>query len=452
MCKASTESVAAIGAWCAEQDVDAWFTRSGYLMASTAPAHDAVIDEILAVAPRSRVRELNEAGVRARCDSPRFRRGLFVADDATVQPARLALGLRVAGARGRRRRSTSARGCGRCTPHADGVVAECAGGRVRAGAAVLALNAATRGFRPLRGRVSVTSSHIVLTEPVPDVLEAIGWTGGECVTDARTFVHYFRTTRDGRIVVRLGRRPARARRAARRARRDRRRRRRRRRSRHLVEMFPALEGRAITHAWGGPIDVSPSHLPQIGTLDGAPVHYAFGFTGNGVGPSHLAGRVLAALASGEQSDLAVVDPEPARVPPEPFAFAGGMLVRRAFLRKERLEEAGRTRRSADPRRRRRAASARDSRSPLTLPRASTFSAIARLTRRSRPPAARSLRAAPHDLRLRRGWRARNSRGAEAAAEHEADGSHPGGEGRAGAGGGMDRGHGAELPTARADSG
>jgi hypothetical protein len=71
------------------------------------------------------------------------------------------------------------------------------------------------------------------------------------------------------------------------------------------------------------------------------VHYAFGYTGNGVGPSHLAGRVLAALASGESTDLALVDPEPARVPPEPVAFVGGMLVRRAFLRKERLEVAGR---------------------------------------------------------------------------------------------------------------
>ena len=63
-------------------------------------------------------------------------------------------------------------------------------------------------------------------------------------------------------------------------------------------MFPQLEGRAITHAWGGPIDVSPSHLPQIGRSTDAPVHYAFGFTGNGVGPCHLAGRALAALASG----------------------------------------------------------------------------------------------------------------------------------------------------------
>jgi glycine/D-amino acid oxidase-like deaminating enzyme len=222
-----------------------------------------------------------------------------------------------------------------------GVVAETAGGRVRAGAAVLAVNAATRGFRPLRGRVSVTSSHIVLTEPAPDVVEALNWTGGECITDARTFVHYFRTTLDGRIAfgwgggrlapgARLGGRieidPEIA--GATRE--------------HLVRMFPALEGRAITHAWGGPIDVSPSHLPQIGSLDGAPVHYAFGFTGNGVGPCHLAGRVLAALATNEPTPLALVDPAPARVPPEPLAWLGGNLVRRAFIRKERLEEDERT--------------------------------------------------------------------------------------------------------------
>jgi glycine/D-amino acid oxidase-like deaminating enzyme len=210
---------------------------------------------------------------------------------------------------------------------------------VRAGAAVLAMNAATRGVRPLRHRLSVTSSHIVLTEPVPDVLEAIGWTGGECITDARTFVHYFRTTRDGRIAfgwgggrlapgARLGGRVEVDAEVANETR------------RHLVETFPLLEGRAITHAWGGPIDVSPSHLPQIGTLEDSPVHYAFGYTGNGVGPSHLAGRLLAALAVGEKSDL-VFEHEPVRVPPEPLAWAGGMLVRRAFLRKERLEEEAR---------------------------------------------------------------------------------------------------------------
>jgi glycine/D-amino acid oxidase-like deaminating enzyme len=282
------------------------------------------------------VQALDGPALRARCDSPRFRRGLLVGSDATVQPARLALGLRarLLDVVFERSRVLALRHT------ADGVVAETAGGRVRAGAAVLAVNAATRGFPPLRHRLSVTSSHIVLTEPVPGVLAQLGWTGGECITDARTFVHYFRTTRDGRIAfgwgggrlapgARLGGRVEVDAEVAEETR------------RHLVAMFPALEGRAITHAWGGPIDVSPSHLPQIGTLDGAPVHYAFGFTGNGVGPSHLAGRVLAALASGEPTDLAVVDPEPVYVPGEPLAWAGGMLVRRAFLRKERLEEADR---------------------------------------------------------------------------------------------------------------
>jgi glycine/D-amino acid oxidase-like deaminating enzyme len=335
LCEASTESVAAIGAWCEQQGVDAWFTFAGFLMASTAPAHDSVLDSILAVAPRDRVQALDGAALRARCDSPRFRRGIFVGDDATVQPARLALGLRerLLDVIHEHSRVLALR-------HTPGeVVAETAGGRVRAGAAVLAVNAATRGIRPLRHRLSVTSSHIVLTEPVPDVLETIGWTGGESITDARTFIHYFRTTRDGRIAFGWGggRLAAGARLGGRievdaeviQEIRE-----------HLAEMFPPLEGRAITHAWGGPIDVSPSHLPQIGTLDGAPVHFAFGFTGNGVGPSHLAGRILAALATGEPSALRI-DHEPVHVPPEPLAWAGGSVVRRAFLRKERLEEADR---------------------------------------------------------------------------------------------------------------
>ena len=132
---------------------------------------------------------------------------------------------------------------------------------MRAGAAVLAINAATRGFRPLRDRVSVTSSHIVLTEPVPDVLEAARLDRRR-VHHRRAHVrallpHHAR--RPDR--VRLGRRPARARRAARRPRRGRSRGRGGDPRATWSTMFPALEGRAITHAWGGPIDVSPSHLP-----------------------------------------------------------------------------------------------------------------------------------------------------------------------------------------------
>ncbi len=339
-CQASSDSVGAIGAWCEQEGVDAWFRRSGFLMASTSEAQDAVIDRIVAAADIApgRVVALDDGALRARCDSPRFRRGLLVPDDASVQPARLALGLR----RRLLERGVAIHERSRVRALRVGpgeVVAETASARVRAGAAVLALNAATRGVRPLRSRLSVTSSHIVLTEPVPDVLERIGWTGGETITDGRTFVHYFRTTPDGRIAFGWGGGPlawgARldgrvevdaATVAATRE--------------HLVEMLPALAGRRITHAWGGPIDVSPSHLPQIGTLEDGPVHYAFGFTGNGVGPSHLAGRTLAGLVLGDR-DPVLLEHTPVRVPPEPIAWLGGVLVRRAFLRAERLEGAGR---------------------------------------------------------------------------------------------------------------
>ena len=343
---ASSESVAQIGAWCAEHDVDAWFDQSGYLCVSTASAFDEVGRRAVAAAAAlgapERVVELRRDAVQARCRSPLFRGGVMIPDFATIQPARLALGLRrrliERGAlvfEGSRVRGLQA---GR-----GGVEAETAGGRVRARSAVLAVGPAARSVRPLRTRLSVTSSHIVLTEPVPDVLAEVGWTGGECITDGRTLLHYFRTTRDGRIAfgwgggrlaygARVNGRAEVDGRVAHRVHED------------LLAVFPGLRGRRITHAWGGPIDVSPSHIPQLGTLPGAPVHFAFGYTGNGVGPSQLAGRILASLALDRRDPptrLPIVDSGAgAVVPPEPLAWLGGSLVRAALLRRERAEQEG----------------------------------------------------------------------------------------------------------------
>jgi glycine/D-amino acid oxidase-like deaminating enzyme len=343
---ASSETVASIGAWCSDNDVDAWFDQSGYLCVSTGPAYErvglAAVEAAAALGAPDAVSDLTAAEVAERVSSPAFGRGVVVPDFATVQPARLALGLRRRlSERGVRIFERSRVRALRTQP--GGVVAETSEGSVRAGAAVLAVGPAARSLRPLRSRLSVTSSHIVLTEPVPDVLEEIGWTGGECITDGRTLLHYFRTTRDGRIAFGWGGGPvayggrlngrievdsdtaAETR-------------------RHLLRIFPALEGRAITHAWGGPIDVSPSHLPQIGTLPGARVHFAFGFTGNGVGPTHLAGRTLASLTLDRRDRYTrlplVGGAAGAWVPPEPLAWLGGNIVRTAFIRREQALEQG----------------------------------------------------------------------------------------------------------------
>ena len=104
-----------------------------------------------------------------------------------------------------------------------------------------------------------------------------------------------------------------------------------RRTRALLRIFPALEGRRITHAWGGPIDVSPSHIPQVGTLPGRAGPLRVRLHRQRRGAVHLAGRTLAALAPGRRTTLTrlpIVDADAgAWVPPEPLAWLGGSLVR-----------------------------------------------------------------------------------------------------------------------------
>ena len=332
----SERSVRAIGSWCEAQGVDAWYRAAPHWVVSAAPAQDGASADAI---DGSEVVALGREQVRTRCDSPVFRGAVEVRTGATVHPARLAFGLRERlRARGVRIHEGTRVGA------LDGaVVAHARGGRVRAGAAIVAVNAATGGLAPLRRRLTVASSHVVLTEPVPDVIEALGWTGGEAISDGRALLHYTRTTRDGRILFGWagGRMACGARTRGRmevdaeviaRVRKD------------LVRVFPALGARRVEHAWGGPIDVSPTHLPAVVSLPGGRTWAAFGYTGNGVGPSLLLGRVLAALALGRRDDpaarLALVDPPPATVPPEPLRVAGAALIRRALVRKEAAEEAG----------------------------------------------------------------------------------------------------------------
>jgi glycine/D-amino acid oxidase-like deaminating enzyme len=346
--RAADRAVHEIGEFCEREGVDAWFRMSGYLQVSTAVAHDEVWAEALAACRElgvaDAVRALSPAEVAERCASPAFRAGAFYPTAATVQPARLALGLRERLiARGVELFESTPVQALRDAP--DGVEARTAGGTVRARSAVLAIGGATKSWRsPLRDRITIASSHIVLTEPVPDVLEEVGWTGGECITDSRALIDYFRTTPDGRILfgwgggriamgARLGGRAeldAAVVAAA---------------AEHLRTCFPGLAGRRIEHAWGGPIDASPTHLPMVVPLPGGRAFAAAGYTGNGVGPSHMVGRTLASLAldrRDEHSRLAFVDPSPPRVPPEPLQWLGGEAIRLGIMRKEEAELAGRS--------------------------------------------------------------------------------------------------------------
>jgi hypothetical protein len=109
-------------------------------------------------------------------------------------------------------------------------------------------------------------------------------------------------------------------------------------------LLPALARARVTHAWGGPIDVSADRIPFVGTLPGTRVHYAAGFSGNGVGPSWLAAQTLASLVTAREDEWAVLPLVGRRtrgLPPEPIKRLGGGLVRAAALAGEEAEEAGR---------------------------------------------------------------------------------------------------------------
>lgn len=340
----AARSVDEVGAWCERHGVDAWYRNSGNIGVSTNPGQDRVVEETLEDARRHGFEEiyrpLDAGEVRERFDSPVARAGIEVTHAAIVQPARLARGLRrVLLERGVRIfEGTPVSRFANGSP----VVAETPGGTVRAGGAVLGVNAWAVAWRQFRRRVMVRGTYIVVSAPAPERLERIRWTGGEGVYDFRTALHYLRTTPDGRIAFGGAGLAVAPKEVGPRYRYD------ERSVRGLVRSFrrwfPDFADVPLEAAWGGPVDVSAWHLPFFGTLRGGRAHYGLGYTGNGVGPCHLGGRILAGLALGiedETTTLPIAGAEPKRFPPEPLFTPGERLVTRAILRRDALEDRGR---------------------------------------------------------------------------------------------------------------
>jgi glycine/D-amino acid oxidase-like deaminating enzyme len=323
---------------------DVWFREAPMLKVSAAPAQDGAVERAVAAARELGAEEeavpLAADELAERCSSPRFRRGALFREGATVHPARLLHALRAAALEAGvvLHEQTPVLRIQRSAPN----VVETRAGRVRARDVIVATNAAAAGWRPLARRMTVFGSYIALTEPVPDLLERINWTGGEPIIDARMFLHYFRTTNDGRVVMGSGSGPigfggridgrftADAASAA-------------RAEAGLRFLLPDLAEAKVERTWGGPIDVSADHFPFFGTVPGTLLHYGAGYSGNGVGPSWLGGQILARLALGiedELTSLPLVNRRVRALPPEPLKRLGGALIRGAALRVEEAEEAG----------------------------------------------------------------------------------------------------------------
>lgn len=346
--RAIADTVGEVGVWLAEHGVDAWFHHEGAMRVDTGawqsePAERSAAAFLTARAEGGRLRAISLDEARTIADSPRFTAAFLGTDSATVQPARLARGMRrVALERGVRIfERTAMRALERSRP----AVVRTAHGAVKADQVVLTTGSWAAGMPGFRCSFGVIVDQVVATEPIPDLLREIGWTSHIGIGDGRDLLYYLRPTDDGRIVIgggalgvvfggrASGRAVTHDRRVASAA------------ARGLRWMFPQLEGVRYTHAWGGPIDQTATFLPFFRSLEPGNVHAGLGFSGHGLSQTMLGGRILASLVQGRQdrwTSMPVVGRE-STTPPEPLRFPAVWLAARALELGDRRQDAGRAR-------------------------------------------------------------------------------------------------------------
>jgi len=345
LCRRSEAAVVDIGRFCEEHGIDAWYRRAGWLWTATSTAQLDAWDGTLSALERAGAEpfeRLERDEVTELSGSPVHLAGVREASTATIQPALLARGLaevaRSAGVRIHERTPMTA------LVRGPSPLVVTPGGVVTAGCVVLALNAWAAQLPEVAKSLVVVASDMIATEPLGERGDALTWPLGLAISDSRRLVHYYRRTDDGRIAfgkgggaLALGGRIGPSFHCS---------------SPRVDEVggqfrrtYPRLADVGIDSSWRGPIDYSISGLPFFCRLDGSPnVVVCAGFSGNGVGPAKVAGDVLAemALEGGHAGLPAALTRLPSsRLPPEPFRYAGGRLVRAAVARKERIEDRGR---------------------------------------------------------------------------------------------------------------
>jgi glycine/D-amino acid oxidase-like deaminating enzyme len=176
-------------------------------------------------------------------------------------------------------------------------------GTVRAERVIRATEGYTRTLDGERRRLVPVYSLIIATEPLPEeVWEQIGLRRRETFSDHRHLIIYGQRTADDRLVF-GGRgapyhfgsriRPAYDRdegvfallHSA------------------LIDLFPVLRDVTVTHAWGGALGIARDWTASVGLDPATGLGWAGGYVGDGVSTTNLAGRTLADLVLGRDTEL-----------------------------------------------------------------------------------------------------------------------------------------------------
>ena len=198
-------------------------------------------------------------------------------------------------------------------------------GTVSAEVVVRATEGYTAALPGARRELAPIYSLIVATEPLDETtLSQVGLSDRPTFTDHRHMICYGQRTADGRIVfggrgapyhfgsvtaAEFDREP-RVFEALR---------------HNLIDMFPALAGVSFSHSWGGPLGVPRDWHAGVGLDRETGFAWAGGYVGDGVSTSNLAGRTLADLITGAQTELTTlpwVGHRSRKWEPEPLRYLG----------------------------------------------------------------------------------------------------------------------------------
>ena len=170
-------------------------------------------------------------------------------------------------------------------------------GVVHAKQVVLAGNAYLGKTEPkLFGRVIPAGSYIIATERLSPELAKELLPQDMATCDQRVGLDYFRLSADKRLLFGglcnySGRHPKDITAVLR---------------PKMLKVFPQLAESKIDYEWGGNIAISVNRIPQFGRIEGN-TYYAHGYSGHGVAPTHIAGRILADVIAGDSARFDVFD-------------------------------------------------------------------------------------------------------------------------------------------------
>lgn len=325
MHRAMQQTVDEVGKVAADEDIDCHWAKGGTVQfarseAQLVRAKEEVDEARLYGFDEADIRPLSASEAQEISGMTNVLGGVFTPHCAAIHPARLARGLaEVLRARGVQiYEKTEVQ---RIKPRQ----LETATGTVTARHVIRATEGYTAQLAGYKRTVVPVYSLVVATAPLPEsALEQVGMATRPTFNDLRHMIIYGQRTADGRLVFggrgapyhygsaiepSFDRVPA-VFSALRRT---------------LIELFPALEDVAITHTWGGPIGISRDWCASVGLDRSTGIGWAGGYVGDGLSTTNLAGRTLAHLITGTDSDLTRlpwVDHRSPRWAPEPLRWLG----------------------------------------------------------------------------------------------------------------------------------